>query len=106
RAGKRRNDYVRRWQETKWPGPTCCNRGVSARQRASAYGQRVWKWHPGGGVTGLGTSPCRIVFLRLIFGFGTGTAERSASVYGCRGHVKSVFLSAYSTMRPRYITAT
>ena len=29
-----------------------------------AYGQRVWKWQPDGGLIGLGTSPVRITRLR------------------------------------------
>ena len=50
------------------------------RQRGSAYGQRVWKWQPLGGLIGLGTSPSMIIFWRLARGSGTGAAARSASV--------------------------
>ena len=42
----------------------------------SGYGKRS----PGGGLIGLGTSPCRTRFCRLIFGSGIGTAASSASV--------------------------
>jgi hypothetical protein len=72
----------------------------------AAYGQRVWKWQPGGGLSGLGTSPCTTRFSRRTRGSGTGTAFSSASVYGCSGRRNSDTLSVYSTMRPRYITAT
>src|SRR5262249_45191221 len=35
-----------RWHATQCAGRTSCNCGVSTRQRASASGHRVWKWHP------------------------------------------------------------
>src|SRR5262249_7711368 len=68
--------------------------------------QRVWKWQPEGGTIGLGTSPGNGRFTRLTLGFGIGTAVSSASVYGCSGLVNSAFLSAHSTILPRYMTAT
>ena len=36
----------------------------------------------------------------------SGIALCSICVYGCSGRSKSVFVSAISTMRPRYITPT
>ena len=36
-----------------------------ARQRSTAIGQRVWKWQPDGGLSGLGMSPCRMMRARL-----------------------------------------
>ena len=35
-----------------------------------------------------------------------GTADSSASVYGCFGECSTSSTVPYSTMRPRYITAT
>src|SRR5262249_33858333 len=70
----------RRWQDTQCPGLTSRQAGASTRPRASPSGQRGWNAQPGGGFIGLGTSPRRMRFSRLSFGFGTGTAESSASV--------------------------
>src|SRR5437016_2440881 len=72
--------HYRKWHATHWPGCTSRNAGDSTRQRSTAYGQRVWKWQPEGGLIGLGTSPCSTRFSRLIFGSGTGTASSSDSV--------------------------
>ena len=46
-----------------------------------------WKRQPVGGVIGLGTSPTRTIRSRrsTTSGSGIGTAESSASVYGCTG---------------------
>src|SRR5213078_1832907 len=68
--------------------------------------QRVWNRQPEGGLIGLGTSPSRMIRLRLMVGSGIGTAESSASVYGCFGLVYSSLAGAISTILPRYITAT
>src|SRR6516164_11310983 len=70
----------RKWHAAQCPGLTWRNAGVAVRHNSSAYGHRVWKWQPAGGLTGLGTSPCSTRFSRLIAGSGTGTAERSSSV--------------------------
>jgi hypothetical protein len=60
---------------------------------------------PGGGFSGFGTSPATGVRalpdIRM-----SGIALSSMRVYGCSGRLKSVFVSAISTMRPRYITPT
>ena len=47
-----------------------------------AMGQRVWKMQPAGGLSGLGTSPVRMIRSRCIStaGSGIGTAESSAFV--------------------------
>src|SRR6185503_21061807 len=45
-----------RWQAVAWP-PASTSAGRSMRQRAIACGQRRCRWHPGGGLIGLGTSP-------------------------------------------------
>ncbi len=39
-------------------------------------------------------------------GPGTGTTDKSASVYGWRGDVSTSVVGPISTTRPRYITAT
>ena len=61
--------------------------GSTCRQTSIAYGQRVWKWQPDGGLIGLGTSPARMIRSRRfsITGSGIGTAESSALVYGWSG---------------------
>ena len=70
--------------------------------------QRVWKRQPGGGLTGLGTSPLRMTRLRLrsATGSGTGTADSSARVYGWPGAAYSSSGGPISTILPRYMTAT
>src|SRR6185503_5157777 len=69
-----------RWQATRLPGAISMSFGASTLQRGITWGQRVWKAQPGGGLTGLGTSPCSTRLRRLIFGSGIGTAASSASV--------------------------
>jgi hypothetical protein len=44
-------------------------------QSGKATGQRVWKWHPGGGDIALGTSPRRMIRLRWRSTSGSGTGE-------------------------------
>ncbi len=66
----------------------------------------MWKWHPGGGRSGLGMSPCSSVRARRACGLDAGVAASSACVYGCSGASYSASVGATSTMRPRYITAT
>src|SRR6185437_2113348 len=70
----------RRWHAAKCIGATSRSFGSSTLHRSKAYGQRVWKRQPGGGLIGLGTSPARMMRLRFAVGSGIGTAERSASV--------------------------
>jgi len=70
----------RRWQATWWPGSTSRISGSSCEQRVNAWGQRVRKRQPEGGLIGLGTSPLRMMRRRAASGSGTGTADRSASV--------------------------
>jgi len=66
--------------------------------------QRVWNLHPFGGLAGEGMSPLKIILSILASGFGTGTAENNAFVYGCRGLSKISSVSPYSIIFPRYIT--
>ena len=77
--------------------------GFAAIKRIRAAGMKVTA---GGRLMGLGTSPCRMMRCGFTVGSGTGTAESSASVYGCCGAANGDSLSASSTIRPRYITAT
>ena len=76
-----------KWQAVKWFGSTSISGGSFSRHSSWANGQRGWKRQPVGGLTGLGTSPVRIMRWRLrsIAGSGIGTAESSALVYGCSG---------------------
>ena len=46
-----------RWQALMWPAAISRSCGASRRQRAKAWGQRGWKWHPLGGASGEGISP-------------------------------------------------
>jgi hypothetical protein len=65
----------------------------------------VWNLQPDGGDMGLGISPAsgiRILDL-CMSGSGTGTLERSASVYGWIGFVYTASTGAYSTNDPEYI---
>ena len=59
--------------------------GTSSAQTPCAFQQRVRNRQPDGGFAGLGTSPSSTMRVRsaLPAGSGTGTAERSAWVYGC-----------------------
>ena len=54
----------------------------------------MWKRHPLGGLIGLGTSPLRMIGLRMAPGFGTGTAEFTD--YGSYGIAARIGLFAYS----------
>src|ERR1017187_7492218 len=79
----RRNSYRNlsaKWHATKWSFSTSRSGGSCSLQISIAYGQRGWNLHPEGGLTGLGTSPGRIILLICRSGSGTGTAERSAIV--------------------------
>ena len=71
---------VARRQAAAWFGASRRSSGSVSEQTSAAMGQRVWKWQPDGGLMGLGTSPCRIIFLRRTDGSGIGTADNSASV--------------------------
>src|SRR5512132_843172 len=96
----------RKWHATTCAGATSASFGSSWRQRSNAYGHRVWKRQPAGRSMGLGTSPESINRLRRTVGSGTGTADSSASVYGCSGLSNSARVVVSSTIRPRYMTAT
>ena len=57
---------------------------ITSQVPAIALGHRGWKRQPSGGLIGFGTSPSRSIGLRFrpSSGFGIGTAESSAPVYG------------------------
>src|SRR5262245_27415445 len=93
------------FSSTAWQATWSMTCGRSRRQRSLAYGQRGWKAHPGGGASGLGTSPATGVRgLPLIAR--SGTASSSIRVYGWLGREKSCADGASSTTLPRYITPT
>ena len=101
-----------KWQATSWPVDSSRSNGTSVAHRSglpsrSRSQQRVWKWHPDGGFTGDGTSPRRMIRRRWrsTSGFGIGTADSRATVYGWSGSRLSSRDGASSTIRPRYITA-
>ena len=80
-------DGLMRMHAARWPGVISVSTGSMRLQASTAYGQRVWKRHPDGGLSGDGTSPwsttrCR---RRSRTGLGTGTAEINAFVYGMSG---------------------
>ena len=60
-------------------------------QTSSAYGQRVRKWQPEGGLMGLGTAPFKTICLRSTVGSGMGTAE------GGQGRSEGRALSSFAT---------
>jgi len=67
-------------QALNWPGATSLRSGTTFAHSATAWGQRVRKTQPDGGLIGLGMSPARRTLLRLCPGLGTGTADKSAFV--------------------------
>src|SRR6266849_9979037 len=77
--------YARTWQATQWPREISFRTCSFSEQEGTRMAQRVWNRHPEGGLMGLGTSPSRMIRFRLTAGSGMGTAESSASVYGCLG---------------------
>src|SRR5690606_7299605 len=102
----RRDRVSAKWQATPCPPSSSRQGGVFCLQMALAYGQRVWKAQPDGGLAGFGTSPPRMMRSRLTSGLVDGTADKSASVYGCSGRRYNSRASANSTILPRYMTAT
>src|SRR3954466_13219220 len=95
-------------QATQWPGAFSSRGGTIAAQAASFAGcwQRGWKTQPDGGFAGDGTSPRNITRFFFTVGSATGTAERSACVYGISGSRYRSADDASSTIFPRYMTAT
>jgi hypothetical protein len=61
---------VRTWQATQWLGEISFSTCSLVEHEGTRSAQRVWKRQPEGGLIG-----------------GIGTAESSASVYGCFGLV-------------------
>ena len=63
------------------------------------------KFAPDGELSGLGTSPSRMIrSLPVFVGSSSGIDESSACVYGCAGFAYRSSLSAISTMFPKYMT--
>ncbi len=72
-----------------------------------ATGHRGWNGQPDGAAMTLGGSPVTTGRIRVrLAGSGSGTAARSARVYGCSGPSMRGRAPASSTIRPRYMTAT
>src|SRR5690606_4874078 len=71
----------------KCPPPLSASGGTIFAQSASFSGwwHLGWKGQPGGGLAGEGTSPRSTIRSRLRPGSATGTADRSACVYGISG---------------------
>src|SRR4051794_31893170 len=75
-----------KWHAANCPGLCSTSGGTTSLQMGNrAIGQRVWKTHPDGGLSGVGMSPFRMMRLFFSVGSGTGTAESSAFVYGWSG---------------------
>lgn len=75
----------RKWHATSWLSPALWSVGTAVAQMAgwpssARSGQRGWKRHPLGGLTGLGTSPLRMIRRRMAPGSGRGIADMSATV--------------------------
>ena len=67
--------------------------------------RRVLNLQPDGELSGLGTSPSRMIrSLPVFVGSSSGIDESSACVYGCAGFAYRSSLSAISTMFPKYMT--
>src|SRR5437660_10655918 len=88
RSGAQRTETpVRTWHATQWPGENSLRTCSFSEHDGTRSEHRVWKRHPDGGLIGLGTSPSSRIRFRFMVGSGIGTADSSASVYGCFGFV-------------------
>src|SRR5205807_8059099 len=79
-----------KWHATTWsPAPSGSSGGSTSEHTPGtrAIGQRGWKRHPDGGLTGDGISPLSVIGARSrsTTGSGTGIEDSSAFVYGCWG---------------------
>src|SRR4051794_13438163 len=74
-----------KWHAATFPPGFSSSSGSSTVHTSWHFQQRVWKRQAGGGVVGLGTSPPSTWRPLCPPGDGTGTADRSAPVYGWRG---------------------
>jgi hypothetical protein len=73
--------YLTKWHRTNRPGRTSRIGGISTGQiESSLMKHRGQNRQPGGGLTGVGTSPSRRIRSRFVCGSATGTAESSALV--------------------------
>ena len=78
------------WHATRWPDASSRKGGSSVSQFSGLLSwrrnqQRVWNRQPDGGFAGDGTSPVSTSRRLFTRGSGSGIADRSAIVYGCRG---------------------
>src|SRR5262249_17224281 len=70
------------WQAGEGPSTVSweVSKGSTVAQHASAWGQRVWKRHPGGGLIGFGGSPVSVTCSPRPSGSMEGMAPSSARV--------------------------
>src|SRR5258705_3322066 len=95
------------WHTMRWPLEICrVGGGVSSQIGPILRGQRPLNGQPLGISVALGSGPSRTMRVPWASGSGTGTADRSASVYGWYGGAKTSATEPSSTTTPRYITAT
>ena len=87
-------------------GPAASGGSSVLQSGGCASAHRGWKRQPFGRSIGLGGSPTTPGAPEARPGTSRGTAWTSPRVYGWRGLSSSSFVSAVSTIRPRYITAT
>ena len=98
-----------RMHAAKWPGLISTSCGSTSRHAATAYGQRVWKRQPDGGLIGDGTSPCEHDPLPLRLDDRIGHRHGGNQRLRVRHQRRVVDAAARrpsSTIFPRYITAT
>ncbi len=87
-----------------------CDSSQSARsspchpQSLNALGHLGLNLHPRGTLAALGISPLILILPCFASGSGTGTADRSACVYGCLDSKMTLSVSPSSTTLPRYMT--
>ena len=74
-----------RGRTTVWSGPSTRGTGVTVEHSATASGQRNRNRHPGVGSTTFGGSPRSVSAVTPSGARGSGTADSSSWVYGCRG---------------------
>ena len=83
-----------KWQATPCPASNTSGGDVS-RQSGRTCGQRVWKWQPDGGASGLGTSPPTSTPLaRAAPARAAGSRPAAPCVYGWRGAANSARFDA------------
>ena len=92
---------------TRWFSPAGTIGGATRRQSSNTSGQRSLKRQPSGSRSSEGTTPGMVRSRPpALWRPRTGIDPSSPTVYGFLGLPKSVLASAYSIMRPAYMTAT